>query len=139
MVLVGAVLTWVLHHGLAGRLVWSLAGFLFLLGMVWPGGYRPVHAFGQRLGRGVGGLLLYLLLAPFFLLFFFPVGLILRLVKRDPLQRFHHAPGETYWISRPARDRDTNIADQFFREDRDARLERRPVGTSAWAGHEENA
>ncbi len=79
------ILGW--HHVLAGRIVAGLALVVLFLGLVWPTLYRPVHSFGQTLGRVVGTVLVYVLLAPFFYLFFTPAALLLRLMGRDPLHR----------------------------------------------------
>ena len=128
----GALLVFGLGHVTAGRIVWLLAGIVLLLGLLWPAGYRPVHAFGNGLGRVVGAVLRYLLLVPCYWLVFAPGHLLLRLRGRDPLQRKYYPATDTYWIPRPAKDRDANIADQFLREDRDLRLARRPVGASDW-------
>lgn len=134
MGLVGLLLVWLLGHQTAGRVVWVLAAILLLLGLAWPRGYRPVHSFGQWLGKGAGRVLGVVFLVPAYLLFFMPVSWLLRLQGKDPLQRSSRDPDHTYWNARPAKERDSNIADQFLREDKAARLERRPVGSSAFTG-----
>ena len=132
MGVVGTLLVFVLGHVTVGRIVWLLAGVVLLLGLLWPAGYRPIHAFGNGLGRAVGTVLRYLLLVPGYWLVFVPGHLLLRLRGRDPLQRKYYPATDTYWIPRPAKTRDANIADQFLREDRDLRLARRPVGACDW-------
>ena len=126
---VGLLVYFLLGHQIAGQVVMSLAGVVLLLGLFLPSAYARVHTFGQSLGRGVGQLLLYLLMIPFFFLFITPVALYLRLVKRDPLQRGLRDKRWTYWIARSPRARDDNIEKQFLRENRDARLALRPVGS----------
>ena len=62
-------------------------GLILILGLFIPSAYRPVHTFGQWLGRVVGKTLNLVLLVPFYFLFFTPVALLLRLQGRDPLHR----------------------------------------------------
>ena len=121
------ILGW--HHVLAGRIVAGLALVVLFLGLVWPTLYRPVHSFGQTLGRVVGTVLVYVLLAPFFYLFFTPAALLLRLMGRDPLHRKFKDRRWTYWIDRPARPRGYNITKQFLHEDHADRGELREVGS----------
>ena len=129
MGLVGSALYFGFHHVLLARIVWGLAVLVVFLGLFIPPAYRPVHAFGRWLGSVVGKGLTYLLLVPFFFLFFAPVAMILRLQGRDPLHRNFRDPQWTYWIARSRRDRGENIDKQFLREDREARGDQRPVGT----------
>jgi len=129
--LVAAVLRFGFDHHLFPIILWGLAGLVLVLGLVAPRAYRPIHAFGRGLGRIVGKVLLYLLLVPFYYLFFTPAALLLRLQKRDPLHRHFRDPRHTYWIRRGPRPRGDNISRQFLREDRQARTELRDVD-----GHE---
>jgi len=129
MLAVSAGLQYGLGHLLAGRIVGALAGIILILGFVFPAAYRPVHAFGQTLGRLVGTGLTYLLLVPFFFLFFLPVAIWLRLRGRDPLSRKFRDRRWTYWISRRPQTNDGNIERLFLKEDRAARAARREVGS----------
>jgi hypothetical protein len=131
MFLVGALLFWGLKHHLVAQVVWGLAGLCLLLGAIWPAGYRPLHRFGQWLGRLVGQLLLYVLLVPFFYLFVLSVSLLLRLQGRDPLMRQPRRPDLTYWIPRRILSLPDMYEHQFLREDKHARREQRPVGTGS--------
>ncbi len=132
MAVVGLLLFSVLEHRIPGLVVSGLAVVILLLGLFLPPAYARLHAFGQLLGRLVGHFLLYLLMVPFFFLFMTPVAVVLRLQKRDPLQRKLREARWTYWIPRRARARDDNIDKQFLRESRAARHTLRPVGTVGW-------
>jgi len=129
MGLVGGALFFGLHHHLFARVVWALAGLVLILGLAFPPAYRPIHSFGRWLGKVVGNALTYLLLVPFFFLFFTPVALILRGQGRDPLHRKFRDPQWTYWVGRSSKSRDENIDKQFLREDREARAHLHPVGS----------
>ncbi len=129
MVAVSAGLQYGLGHILAGRIVAALAAVVLVLGFLAPAIYRHVHAFGQSLGRFVGTCLTYLLLVPFFFLFFLPVALWLRLRGRDPLHRKFRDSQWTYWVSRTRQTADQNIERLFLQEDREARGALRKVGS----------
>ena len=129
MCAVAAILHFVLGHELAAKVIAGLAGVVLMLGMYLPNIYRHVHRFGQTLGQAVGTILVYLLLVPFFYLFFLPVALWLRLRGRDPLHRSFRDAKWTYWVSRQTRPRGHNIDRQFLQEDRAARHELREVGS----------
>ncbi|MEN8007622.1 MAG: hypothetical protein ABFS42_11440 [Candidatus Krumholzibacteriota bacterium] len=131
MGLIAAFLFFGLHHHLLARVIWALAGLVLILGLVFPPAYRPIHTFGRWLGSVVGQGLTYLLLVPFFFLFFTPVSLILRLQGRDPLHRGFRDPQWTYWIARSQKSREENIDRQFLREEREGRKQLRPVGEAA--------
>jgi|GEM_PF-312677 len=131
MALVAAFLFYGLHHELLARVVLGLAGLVLVLGLAFPPAYRPVHAFGRWLGRVVGKALTYVLLVPFFYLFFTPVAMALRAQGRDPLHRRFRDPQWTYWIRRSPKARDENIDKQFLREEKECRSEFRNVGPEA--------
>jgi hypothetical protein len=129
MCLIAGVLYFGFHHQLFARIIWALAGLILVLGLFIPAAYRPVHSFGQWLGRVVGKTLNLVLLVPFYFLFFTPVALLLRLQGRDPLHRTYRESQWTYWMARSSKEPEDNIDRQFLREDREARKELRPVGT----------
>jgi hypothetical protein len=129
MAAVGAGLYFLLGHHFVARIVWGLGGLFLLLGLLLPAAYLPVHRFGRWLGRVVGVLLVYLLLVPFFLLFFFPVSLILRLQGRDPMSRRMRPAGLTYWLPRLRHSDASHYERQFLPEDKQGRRMERPVGT----------
>ncbi len=130
MGVIGFVLyQWIGHH-LFARIVWGLAGIILVLGLVAPAAYRPIHRFGQWLGRAVGALLTWVLLIPLYYLVFSPGALLLRLQGRDPMHRRMRDRRYTCWIprNRPATPETYNR--QFLLEDKEARGALRPVGAS---------
>ncbi len=119
MVVVGFVVQFILGHECPA--VWVLASAFLLLGLFWPAGVGHVHRLGRRLGRIVGGLLVYVLLVPFFYLFFFPVACWLRLRRCDPMQRTYRQAQWTYWIPRRPGSADRNYERLFLKEDKEGR------------------
>ncbi len=126
---IAAFLLFGIGHQLFGRIVAGIAVVVLFLGISLPNVYRHVHRFGQTLGRWVGTGLTYILLVPFFFLFFVPVALWLRLRGRDPLHRTWRDSRWTYWVSSTRQARSQNIEKLFLRENRAARSELRTVGS----------
>lgn len=100
---------------LAAEAGWGLAlgGVgLAVIGLCRPALVRPVHrawhAVTAPIGRTVSGVVL----AAVFVLVVTPIGLLLRCLRHDPLDRSRDAAAPTYWTKRrqPARD------DEYFRQ-----------------------
>ncbi len=125
---IAAMIYFGLGHLLVGRIIAGLSVFVLCLGIFLPAAYATVHRLGQSLGRITGTGLTYLLLVPFFYLFFLPVAIWLRLRGRDPLHRKFRDARWTYWVSRQPQPRSHNIERQFLVENRVARGALREVG-----------
>lgn len=65
----------------------GIAGCFLALALVWPSSLRPLHAVWMLLARVLGFINSHLLLALVFYLVFTPMGLVMRLLGRDPLNR----------------------------------------------------
>ena len=89
----------------------SLAGLGLLsslLSLLRPVANRPLYVGLTLLALPVGYLLSYLMLGALFYLLITPVGLLFRIIGRDPLQRRFEPEAESYWIPpgpRPPRER----------------------------------
>jgi hypothetical protein len=127
MLAIAAVLVFLLKHDRVGVVIAAAAVVILLLGLIAPRAYRPIHRFGQWLARGVGLVLVYVLMVPCYYLFFFPVAVLLRWQGRDPLHRRPRAAGLTYWIPRRQETPLDLYERQFTREDKQARELERPV------------
>jgi hypothetical protein len=75
-----------------------------------PGLRRPAHDAWMRVVRPVGRALTALLLGLVYLVSVAPVGLLMRLVGRDPLTRRLDRAAPTYWQERP---RASDVEDAF--------------------------
>jgi len=84
----------------------TLAVLSFILGRLRPEWFRPLYVAGSALSYPVAWLIGYLLLAAVYFLLIAPIGLILRLLRRDPLARGFDREAQSYWIARsPGDDR----------------------------------
>ena len=101
MGVVGAGLYFWLEHRAMGVVVWSLAGVVLASGLFLPPVFAAIERFGRRLGQGVGVLLTWGLLVPFYYLCFGTLRLAQRLGGKDPLCRKFPSDEPTYWTPRP--------------------------------------
>lgn len=106
MVVAGAVLYGWFERQWMGVLVWGLAAVVCGSGFLMPAVFDALDRFGTGLGKVVGQLLTWGLLAPLYYLFFLPMHLILKLRRKDPLRRRLHTGEPTYWLPhKPVTDR----------------------------------
>ena len=88
-VVLGAVSGLLWYRGTAGAWPWTAGvGAAFLaLGLFWPVPLKPLWSMWMLLVKALGFVNSHLLLVLLFFLLFTPMGLIMRLVRRDPLER----------------------------------------------------
>jgi hypothetical protein len=95
--LVGAAFWLLGWHGFAS-VAFVLAGLVATAALLSPLGlYAGIHRLIEATGHAVGVGLSWLLLVPFFYLFFAPFGSLFRRGRRDRLRRRYEAEAETYW------------------------------------------
>ena len=107
--IVGLFLAWRLGcFGGAGSwttplLLWSLAAAVGLLGLLFPRAVKPVYKAWMAVTFPIGWLLSHIFLAVIYYGAFTSLGLIFRLIGRDPLARHRTEKSDTYWIERSAK------------------------------------
>ena len=101
MGVVGAGLYFWLEHRAMGVVVWSLAGVVLASGLFVPPVFAAIERFGRGLGKGVGVLLTWGLLVPFYYLCFGALRLAQKIGGKDPLCRKFPSDEPTYWTPRP--------------------------------------
>ena len=94
---VGAGLFFGLHHKAMAGVAWGMGALVCISGLWIPRLFLAIEGFGRRLGQGVGVLLTYLLLVPFYFLVFAPAHAVLALRSKDPMKRQFPCPDETCW------------------------------------------
>ena len=94
----GLLLPWVFGGGLPAW-PWIAGGILCLWALVWPAGLAPVHRIWMQLAQVLGWLNTRIILGAVFLLLFAPVGLALRLLRKDPMARRWDAAAGTYRVA----------------------------------------
>ena len=113
----GALLLLALHQGWRGapRWVWlalaGIAAILLLGALIAPRLLHPVYRAWMRLGEALGWLNTRILLSLVFFLVVTPIGLVLRLFGRSPLDT---RPRESYWTDvEPHSYGDRHVEKQF--------------------------
>jgi hypothetical protein len=93
---------------IAGWALWVLGAGCGLLATVAPGALRPLYVVLSALGWPIGWAVSRVVLVIVFYGVLMPIGLVMRLVGRDPLNRRFDRDAPTYWVRRtppPAPDR----------------------------------
>ena len=95
-----------IFHGKLGRppgicILSSASLLLLLLAGIAPSLLRPFHWAWMRLSEAIGWVMNRVLLGITFYVLFTLTGLIVRLLRRDALQRDFRSRRESYWVPRP--------------------------------------
>jgi Saxitoxin biosynthesis operon protein SxtJ len=89
----------------AARLRWvgtlsALGVFSGLMSLIAPRANRPLYLALAVAGFPIGYVLSHAAVATIFYLILTPLGLVFRLLGRDPLERRFEPEAETYWVAR---------------------------------------
>ena len=72
------------------------------LGLIRPGWIRPIYVGWMILAFPIGWTVSQVILLIMYFGLFMPIGLIFRLIGRDPLHRVRRVGVESYWAPKPA-------------------------------------
>jgi len=75
---------------------WVVGGMLVLLAGIIPRFFQPIYKRWMVVGRALGRAFTTLVLGIFFFLILSPIGLVMRLIGRDPMARTFNRDLETY-------------------------------------------
>ena len=78
--------------------LWALGVLSALLSVLWPSGNRPLFVVLSLVAFPIGWALSHVVLALFFYGVLTPVGLLFRLLGRDPLDRAFDPERKSYWV-----------------------------------------
>ena len=90
----------------------TLGGLLILLGGVVPQSLKQIHAGWMKLGHVLGSINTRILLGIVYYLLITPMGLVLRLMGKDPMHRTFRRDAATYRVVRAPRPRQ-HMRNQF--------------------------
>ena len=96
----------------AALAIWAVALLVGTSGLIHPRAIRLVWVGMFYLAFPIGWVVSHLLLAVVLYLVFTPIGLLLRLLGRDPLERRFDPAAESYWTPHRPADR----MDRYFRQ-----------------------
>lgn len=95
----GLVIPWLWSSGFP-TWPWIVAAILGLCGLIMPKTLGPLHGIWMKLGAVLGWINNRLILGFIFYLFVLPIGILMRLVGRDPMARRFEPTATTYRIER---------------------------------------
>jgi len=81
--------------------LWAAAALVFTGGLLWPRSARPLYVGLIVCAYPIGWAVSHVLLAAVFYLVLTPIGLAMRLLGRDPMERRFERSGSSYWRRRP--------------------------------------
>lgn len=84
-VLFGAIFPWIFGHGWP-KWPWIAGGTLMFFGLVLPVALGPLHWIWMKFAEALGWVNSRILLGLVFYLIFTPIGWVMRLFKKDPMQ-----------------------------------------------------
>ena len=90
------------------------AGFFLVTGLAAYPVLRPVYVGWMTFAFVLGWVNTRLILGLFFYLILTPVGLIMRLLGRDPMQRKLEKDAATYWVTRSGEERSRARYENLF-------------------------
>ena len=91
----GAISAWRGHH-LPPRILWALGGALLAAGVVIPGRLSGVHRSWMALGHAISKVTAPIVVGAVYFLVVTPIGGLLRLFGRNPLQ--HREQDGGFWM-----------------------------------------
>jgi Saxitoxin biosynthesis operon protein SxtJ len=89
-------------HAKAGLILGFAALCVGLMGLIRPAAIRPIYVGWMVLAFPIGWTVSQVTLAIMFFGLFTPIGLVFRLLGRDPLERAPRRELESYWTPKPA-------------------------------------
>jgi len=102
-----------LGHALIAIFIWSIAAVLALSGIFMRSVFQKIESFGKKLGGIVAVILSWLLLVPFYYLFFWPMALLRKGRSREIFSAASATPHESYWLTRPPESSVENYRRQY--------------------------
>lgn len=112
IVLFGLLLPWLLGFAEWPRWPWLIGGGLAAWAMLAPASLGPVYRGWMRFGLLMGAIMNPLVLGLVFVLVLLPIGLIMRVVGKDPLLRRLSPDQESY--RQPSRQREGKSMERPF-------------------------
>ena len=95
--LIGGLIWWKFEAPTAAYVVWSIAAAITIVFYALPPIRKPIYLAWIHLAFPIGWVISHVAMALIYYLVFTPIGLIMRLFGRDPMERRFDRGAETYW------------------------------------------
>lgn len=100
IIFAGGVGSWLFYGGspLPGKLVWGIGGGLAAVFFALPPARKPIYLGWLYAAYPIGYVVSHVIMGVIYFGVVTPVGVIMRLLGKDPLQRAIDKKATTYWI-----------------------------------------
>ncbi len=95
--LIGGLIWWRFQAPTVAYVLWSVAAFITILFYAVRPIRKPIYLAWIHLAFPIGWVISHVAMALIYYLVFTPIGLIMRLLGRDPMERRFERGAETYW------------------------------------------
>ncbi len=103
--LIGGLIWWRFQAPTVAYVLWSVAAFITILFYAVRPIRKPSYLAWIHFGFPIGWVISHVAMALIYYLVFTPIGLIMRLVGRDPMERRFERQAASYWVEHgPAAD-----------------------------------
>ena len=96
----------------AAYVLWCIAAVCGVLAAVAPRALRPLYLGLSLVGLPIGRVVSHVVMGVVYYVVLTPIGLVMRLLVRDPLHRKFEPNAKTYWVRRD----ETEEAKRYFRQ-----------------------
>ena len=110
--IVGGLLWWKLGPNLASKILWGVGPVACVVGLIAPRLLKPLFILLTVLAFPIGLVIGNVAMALTYYGIVTPIGLLFRLIGRDPMYRKLDPNTKTYWIERPPQ----VPAERYFRQ-----------------------
>ena len=108
----GSVILW--RKGETGLLCWGVGLLILLIGLFSPRLLSPIYRFWMALARLMGFVMTHLILALMYYFVLTPVGLVMRMLGKNPLKMRFTRSADSYWIKRRHREFGNDRYEKMF-------------------------
>jgi hypothetical protein len=112
LAVLGGLILW--RRGQAGLFFWMAGVSLLVVGLIKPAVLKPIQKAWMTLATYMGFVSTHIILAITYYVVFTPVGLVMRVLGRDPLRLRHTGENESYWIRREQTEFRPEIYERMF-------------------------
>ncbi len=96
--IIGGIILWQKKD--IGFILWTIGILILLPGLFWPKILEPIYKVWMTFALLLGFVMNHLILAMMFYVVITPIGIVKRMIKKDPLQISLNRAIESYWIKR---------------------------------------
>jgi hypothetical protein len=110
--IVGALVLW--RRGPIGFIFIAIGAMILLAGLVWPRSIAMLYKAWMALALVLGFFMNHIILALLYYIVLTPIGLLMRILNRDPLTLRFDCNAESYWIKRQKVVQDNSSYENMF-------------------------